>query len=112
MWYDIGLSPVDTGVPYCLLMLRNDFNDFAFEHWSGCCATEPGYAGDIGAIEIWLIDWWCRSPCKDGVKIFSLFCGHTINARLLFWLCNHKNKLIKFYLHFAAMKWISALKLQ
>ena len=43
-------------VPYCLLMLRNDFNDFAFEHRFGCCATEPGYAGDIGAIEIWLID--------------------------------------------------------
>ena len=36
---------------YCLLMLRNDFNDFAFEHQSGCCTTEPGYAGDIGAIE-------------------------------------------------------------
>ena len=44
--------PVDTGVPNGLLMLRNDFNDFAFEHRSGCCATEPGYAGDIGAIEI------------------------------------------------------------
>ena len=44
--------PVDTGVPYCLLMLRNNFNDFAFEHRSGCCTTEPGYAGNIGAIEI------------------------------------------------------------
>ena len=49
--------PVDTCVPNCLLMLRNDFNDFAFEHRSGCCATEPGYAGDIDSIEIWLIDW-------------------------------------------------------
>ena len=49
--------PVDTGVPYCLLMLRNDFSDFAFESRSGGCATEPGYAGDIGAIESWLIDW-------------------------------------------------------
>ena len=37
-------------------------HDFAFEHRSGCCATEPGYAGDIGAIEIWLIDWLKRSP--------------------------------------------------
>ena len=45
-------SPVDTGVPNCLLMLWNVFNDFAFEHRSACCATEPGYAGDIGAIEI------------------------------------------------------------
>ena len=55
--FDLGSPPVDTGVPYSLLMLRNDSNDFAFEHRSGCCATEPGYAGDIGAIEIWLIDW-------------------------------------------------------
>ena len=55
--FRFGLSPVDTGVPYCLLMLRNSLKDFAFEHRSGCCATEPGYAGNIGAIEIWLIDW-------------------------------------------------------
>ena len=55
--FRLGLPPVDTGVPYCLLMLRNDFNDFAFEHRSGCCTSEPGYAGDIGAIEIWLINW-------------------------------------------------------
>ena len=50
--FDLAFPHVDTGVPYCLLMLRNEFNDFAFEHRSGCCATEPGYAGDIGAIEI------------------------------------------------------------
>ena len=29
--------------------------DFAVEHWSGCRATEPGFAGDIGAIKVWLI---------------------------------------------------------
>ena len=45
-------TPVDTGVPNGLLMLRNSLKDFAFEHRSGCCASEPGYAGDIGAIEI------------------------------------------------------------
>ena len=58
-------------------MLRNDFNDFAFEHRSGCCATEPGYAGDIGAIEIWLIDWlivctfnvWSVSACMPGLRV-------------------------------------------
>ena len=44
--------PVDTGVPNGLLMLRNSFNDFVFEHRSGCCAAEPGHAGDICAIEI------------------------------------------------------------
>ena len=35
-----------------LLMLRNGFNDFVLEHRSGCCATDPGFAGDVGAIEI------------------------------------------------------------
>ena len=38
-------------------MLRNCFLDFAVEHWFGCRATEPGFAGDIDAIEVWLIDW-------------------------------------------------------
>ena len=50
--FRLGLSPVDTGVPNGLLMLRNSLNDFVFEHRSGRCTTEPGYAGDIGAIEI------------------------------------------------------------
>ena len=45
-----ALLPVD--------VTRNDFNDFAFEYRSGCRATEPGYTRDIGAIEIWLIDWF------------------------------------------------------
>ena len=35
----------------------NCFIDFAIEHWFGCHATEPGLAGDIDAIESWLIDW-------------------------------------------------------
>ena len=47
---------VGTSVPNGLLLLRNSFNDCVFEHRSGCCASEPGYAGDIGGIEIWLID--------------------------------------------------------
>ena len=37
-------------------MLRNCFLDFAVEHWFGCRTTELGFAGDIGAIEVWLID--------------------------------------------------------
>ena len=41
--FDVAFPPLDTGVPNCLLMLLNDFNDFAFEHRSGYCATEPGY---------------------------------------------------------------------
>ena len=54
LWRENGRlppPPVDTGVPYCLLMLGNDFNDFTFEHRSGCSATESGHAGAIGAIE-------------------------------------------------------------
>ena len=39
------------------MMLRNCFIDFAHGPRFGCCATEPGYAGDIGAIEIRLIDF-------------------------------------------------------
>ena len=57
--FRLGLPPADTGVPNGLLMLQNNLNDFVFEHRSGCCATEPGYAGDIGAIKsFWLIDWF------------------------------------------------------
>ena len=67
--FRLGLPPVDTGVPNSLLMLRNSLKDLAFEHRSGCCATEPGYAGDIGAIDIWLIDWLI---CK--VQIVPLCC--------------------------------------
>ena len=63
--FRLGLAPVDIGVPYCLSILRNDFNDFAFEHRSGCCATESGYAGDIGAIEIWSIDWLIIGPSSS-----------------------------------------------
>ena len=40
-----------------MLMLWNSLNDFVIEHRSGCWVTESGYAGDIGAIEILLIDW-------------------------------------------------------
>ena len=53
----LGLRSVNTGVPNGLLMLRNSLNDFVLEHQSGCCATKSGYAGDIAAIEICLIDW-------------------------------------------------------
>ena len=44
-------------MPNGLLILRNCFFDFAVEHWFGCRATKSGFTGDIGAIEIWLIDW-------------------------------------------------------
>ena len=40
-----------------LLVFRNCFLDFAVEHCFGCRATEPGFVGDIDAIEVWLIDW-------------------------------------------------------
>ena len=33
------------------------FYRFAVEHWFGCRITEPGFPGNISAVEIWLIDW-------------------------------------------------------
>ena len=54
LWF--GLSPIDTVTPHGLL-LRKCFLDFAVEHWFGCRVTEPGFARDIGAIEVCLIDW-------------------------------------------------------
>ena len=60
IWRHISLIwpfPIDTATPHGLLMLRNCFLDFAVEHWFGCCATESGFTGDIGTIEVWLIDW-------------------------------------------------------
>ena len=56
-WKRLGLSRIVTVTPHGLLMLRNCLIDFAVVHWFGCRATEPGFAGDIGAIEVWLIDW-------------------------------------------------------
>ena len=38
-------------------MFRNCFLGLAMEHWFVCVATEPGFAGDIGAIEVWLNDF-------------------------------------------------------
>ena len=39
-------------------MSRNCFLDFAVERWFGYRTTEPGFVGDIGAIQVWLIDWY------------------------------------------------------
>ena len=41
----------------CLVSTGNYVSKRAVEHWFGCRATEPSFAGDIGAIEVWLIDW-------------------------------------------------------
>ena len=48
----LGISPLDTSTPDSLLIPWNCFIDFAIEDWFGCCTTEPGFAEDIGAIEI------------------------------------------------------------
>ena len=53
----LGPSPLDTGTPDSPLMPWSCFFDFAIEHWFGCRTTEPDFAGDIAAVEIWLIDW-------------------------------------------------------
>ena len=41
---------------------------FAVEHWFSCRTTEPGFAGHIDAIEVWLIDWsiaWFENDDDD-----------------------------------------------
>ena len=79
------LSPIDTVTSHDVLMLRNCFLDFAVEHWFGCRATEPGFAGDIGVIEVSLIDWlidivysqlitlWGMLPFKCQVKESNMY---------------------------------------
>ena len=54
----LGLSPIDASTPDGPLMLQHCFIDFAVEYWFGCRATVPGFTGDIGTIETWLIDWY------------------------------------------------------
>ena len=62
IWKHISLiwpppPPIDTSTPDGLLMLWSCSIDLALEHWFGCHATDPGFAGDISTTEIWLIDW-------------------------------------------------------
>ena len=52
--FNFGLSLLDIDGPF---MLQNCFIDFAVEHGFRFCATENGFVGDIGAMEIWMIDW-------------------------------------------------------
>ena len=58
LWLD--LSPINTGAPNGPLMLPKCFFDFVFEHQFGCRTAEPGFAADIGDIEIWLFNWLRR----------------------------------------------------
>ena len=55
-------------MPDSPLMLRNCFFDFAAEHWFACRTTESGFTGDIGSIEIWLIDWLDYDNQSRGVE--------------------------------------------
>ena len=63
--FDLGLSSFNTSMPSRQMVLWNCFTNFAVEHWFGCHATEPGDTGDIGAIEIWLIDWLISSAANN-----------------------------------------------
>ena len=50
----------------------NCFIDFVIEHWFSCRTTEPGFAGDIDAIEIWLlIDYQRSSPTNFLTKVWG-----------------------------------------
>ena len=55
--YLLGLTPIDTSMHVGSLSVRNCSLNFPVEHWFGCRAPDPGYEGDVGAVEIWLIDW-------------------------------------------------------
>ena len=58
------------------VMLWDCFIDFAIEHQFGCGITVPGLVGNIGGIEIWLIDllidWCCASLLQTTIIIFLL----------------------------------------
>ena len=63
IWRHISLTwpfPHRHARPDGQLMSRNSFTDFAVEHRFSCPATEPGFAGDIGTIEIWLNDYFFK----------------------------------------------------
>ena len=79
----LGLSPIDTVTPHGLLMLRNCFLDFAVEHWFGCRATEPGFARDIGAIEVWLIDWLIKNVAEQTSLVELNKFNSTLRNRVL-----------------------------
>ena len=77
------LASMATGQVTALALHR--FLEFAVEHWFGCRATGPGFTGDIGAIEVWLIDWLI-SAAFDTIDYTILFrwlddwCGVTGKA--------------------------------
>ena len=60
-------------------MLRDCFFEFAVDLWFGCRTTESGFAGDIGTIEMWLIDYqiiyivglFIVSQCTWLISIFT-----------------------------------------
>ena len=54
--FDMAFAPQIPACPiacWCYGIVCN----FAVGHWFGFHTTEPGLAGDIGAIEVWFIDW-------------------------------------------------------
>ena len=55
-------------------MLQNCFIDFAVEHRFVRHIAEPGYTEEIGAEEIWLIDWSVDAEVC-GPLLQSLFGG-------------------------------------
>ena len=56
LWLGLSSCPIDTGTPNGPLILQNCFFNFTVEDRFGCCAIEPGFVGDMGTMEIWLID--------------------------------------------------------
>ena len=81
IWRHISLT---WPFPHSLLMLRNCFLDSAVAHWFFCHATEPGFAGDIGAMEVWLIDWLIDKKWVMSVSLGPVpHCHKTLFCRSL-----------------------------
>ena len=55
----------------------------AVEHQFGCLTTEPGFAGDIGAAEIWLIDEFWGSTVHCICRAFAVFGNWTCSKMLI-----------------------------
>ena len=73
-FFSFSLSFINTSMPNGPLMSWTDFRIFYIGH---LFFTEPGQARDIGAIEIWLIDWcfsyWSKLKVAKNRDVFKVY---------------------------------------
>ena len=109
--FQLGLFPRRHRCAQWPVDVTESLNNFVFEHRSGCCATESGYAGDIGAIEIWLIDWLTDLL---SIEIYITCCCYVIVDNFNSFLSFIFIFLFKFFLifHFLYFVMINLLQVQ